>query len=101
MVQESASVAGMFHCMIKHDHRSAMLYRSSMLPRGTVRSAIAMKTSGELVSLLPGKLEIEGPTNGRHLVAAVFTWGGKTTSRWALEENQTFELLCFKPFGGA
>ena len=57
-----------------------------------------MMTSGQLISLLPGKFEV-GDANGKRIAAAVFTWGGKTTSRFGLEENQAFELLCFKQLG--
>ena len=74
-------------------------YRPSMPHRHVKRPSYTMMTSGELVSLLPGKLEVERPASGRHTVAAIFTWGGTSTSRGGLEENQPFELLCFKPSG--
>ena len=76
-------------------------HRITMLHSSTKRSSYTMMTSGQLVSLLPGKLEVERPASGRHTVAAIFTWGGTSTSRGGLEENQPFELLCFKPFGVA
>ena len=55
-----------------------------------------MMTTGRLISLLPGKLEVEAFASGRRFAAAIFTWGGKTTSRFGLEGKQAFELLCYK-----
>ena len=54
-----------------------------------------MRTSGPLISLLPGKLEYEMAT-GR--IDLIFTWGGKTTScqRCLLSATQPFELLSYR-----
>lgn len=47
-----------------------------------------MKTNGERVSLLPGKVEVRRFANGRRSTAAVFAWGGMATSRGGLAKNQ-------------
>ena len=58
----------------------------------TKRGICAMVMSGRQISLLPGKLAVY--KNGS--AAAVFTWGGDTTSRSGLDDQQPFQLLCFK-----
>ena len=60
----------------------------------TRRRSYYMMTSGQLVSMLPGKVEV----GEAGLVAAIFTWGGRTTSRFGLGEKQAFELLCFQDY---
>ncbi len=54
-----------------------------------------MKTSGRTVSRLPGKLECHVDSGQ---VDAIFTWGGKTTSWFPLEDQQPFQLLCYKVY---
>ena len=67
----------------------------------TERDTYRMVTSGQLISLFPGKLAVKTYSGGIRSAAAVFTWGGKTTSRFGLQYNQAFQVLCFKHFGAA
>lgn len=56
-----------------------------------------MKTHGRIVSVVPGKLEVH--VESGHL-DAIFTWGGRTSSRYPLHATQSFELLCYKLYKG-
>ena len=59
---------------------------SSKMPEG-------IHTEGAVISLLPGRLEYIASVGTLHLY---FTWGGKSSSTFALGPTQPFQLLCYK-----